>query len=279
MSWADSPVEFEYAHIVRRAVELGELKENRTGTPAYSVFNHNYYLPVSQDRFPLLTSKEVSWKNIVVENLWFLSGARNTDFLHKHGARFWDHWAAANGTVPSAYGAFWRNSGGVDQLERVENELLTNPTSRRMCVTAWEPSNAWSSKLPPCHAFFVFNVHGGQLNLHLTQRSCDIALGLPYNIAGYALLLSLFSRFSGIPTGKFAHSIVDAHVYANHSFDLLTQIRRPVRSSPKLALDERIKKLSDLDEIIREATTDELMNLFKLTDYNPHPAMHYKVAV
>ena len=217
----------QYLDLVREVLDKGTRKENRTGVDTLSSFNVNYEIDL-REGFPLLTTKEISWKNIVVENLWFLSGDTHIGLLQKHNCKFWDPWADENGKVPSAYGNFWRHfpihdqdrrkAAFTDQLAWVLAELGRNPMSRRLVVSAWAPGNAQTSKLPPCHCLFMFNVqldrNGEQLLcLHLTQRSCDIALGIPYNIAGYCFLLELFSRFSGIRPGIFAHTLVDAHIY------------------------------------------------------------------
>lgn len=291
----------QYLDVVRHVLDHGTRKENRTGIDTLSTFNFNYAHDLSRG-FPLLTTKEISWKNIVVENLWFLSGDTHIGLLKKHGCKFWDPWANHSGEVPSAYGHFWRHFpvGGDaagptsnDQVAYVLNELKRNPMSRRLVISAWAPGNAQTSKLPPCHAMFVFNVqldarHEPVLNLHLTQRSCDVALGLPYNIAGYAFLLELFSRFSGIRTGSFAHSIIDAHIYTakpdgsqaeyDHVPGLREQLTREVRDLPRLSISPEIRRLEDLRPLL-EASTDEVMRYFVLSGYAPHPAIKFKVAV
>ncbi len=208
-----------YLDTVREVLETGTRRENRTGVDTLSSFNINYEIDLAPG-FPLLTTKAISWKNIVVENLWFLSGVPDIGLLRKHGCRFWDPWADEDGRVPSAYGNFWRRfpvhengeAAFNDQIAWVLEELKKNPLSRRLLVSAWAPGNAQRSRLPPCHALFALNVQNGRdgiprLNLHLTQRSCDVALGIPYNIAGYALLLELFSHFTGLRAGIFAHTL------------------------------------------------------------------------
>lgn len=328
----------QYVDLVKTVLSLGTRKENRTGVDTISMFNYNYEVDLA-DGFPLLTTKQISWKNIVVENLWFLSGATNIEFLHRHGVKFWDAWADEKGEVPSAYGNFWRHfpvhsphsqparwapNGEVhhygeprigdfnDQIRWVIDELKRNPMSRRMVVSAWAPGNAQTSKLPPCHAMWTLNVQNEEsgvpsfdddlldqrgpnwaskrLCLHLTQRSCDVALGVPYNIAGYALLLELFSRFSGIKAGTFAHSLVDAHIYTDkpdgsmseydHTRGLFTQIQRVPRPLPRLIIDDSIRTLEDVEKLLHpEVSTDDLLKLFRLEGYNPYPAIPFKVAV
>ena len=291
----------QYLDLVREVLSVGTRKPNRTGVDTLSTFNHNYEIDLRQG-FPLLTTKEISWKNIVVENLWFLSGETHIGLLKKHGCKFWDPWADETGQVPSAYGSFWRHfpvhdAGGRaafnDQVAWVLEELKHNPMSRRLVVTAWAPGNAQTSKLPPCHLLFVFNVQmdeSGQpfLCLHLTQRSADVALGVPYNIAGYALLLELFARFTGIRAGLLAHTLIDAHVYTakadgtmaeyDHVPGLTKQLERAPRPLPTLAIDPGIGSLDDLRPLL-DATTDELMKRFALTGYVPQPPIAFKVAV
>jgi thymidylate synthase len=317
-----------YIDLVKHVLETGTRKENRTGVDTLSTFNHNFEVDL-RDGFPLLTTKSVSWKNIVVEMLWFLSGQNDISILKRHGCKFWDAWADSNGKVPSAYGNFWRhfpihgtidssdhNIDGMDackfndQIGWVLAELKKNPMSRRMVVSAWAPGNAQYSKLPPCHCLFMLNVQNDatfrarldavaskgepkttpRLCLHLTQRSCDVALGVPYNIASYALLLELFSRFSGIEAGIFGHTLVDAHIYTakpdgskaefDHVPGLKEQITREPRKLPKLVISESIKDLSDIEKLMApEVTTDEVMKHFVLEGYLPHPAINFKVAV
>jgi thymidylate synthase len=295
-----------YLDVVRDVLARGTRKPNRTGVDTLSTFHCSYAVDL-RDGFPLLTTKQISWKNIVVENLWFLSGDPRISLLQKHKCKFWDPWADADGRVPSAYGNFWRHfpvhaepepgapthPAHSDQIAWVLHELRTNPMSRRLVVSAWAPGNAQTSKLPPCHCLFVFNVQldaDGKpwLNLHLTQRSCDVALGVPYNLAGYAFLLELFARMSGIPAARFAHTLVDAHVYTakpdgamgeyDHVPGLREQLTREPRPLPRLTIAPHIRDLSDLEPLL-EASTDEVLSAFQLTGYDPHPAIAFKVAV
>jgi thymidylate synthase len=291
-----------YLDLVREVLTRGTRKPNRTGVDTLSTFNHNYEIDLRQG-FPLLTTKEISWKNIVVENLWFLSGETHIGLLKKHGCKFWDPWADENGRVPSAYGNFWRHfpvpagphgeAAFNDQINWVVEELKNNPMSRRLVVSAWAPGNAQTSKLPPCHLLFVFNVQLDEsgdplLCLHLTQRSADVALGVPYNIAGYALLLELFARFTGIRAGLFAHTMIDAHVYTSkpdgtmaeydHVPGLKVQLERTPRARPRLSIDPSIRSLDDLRPLL-EADTETVMRKFALSGYDPYPAIPFKVAV
>lgn len=284
----------QYKQLVLNVLHNGTRKENRTGVDTLSTFNENYEIDL-QEGFPLLTTKEVSWKNIIVENLWFLSGKRDISFLHQHNCKFWDLWADEKGHVPSAYGSFWRGYDShvygctIDQIKCVINELKKNPYSRRLVVSAWHPINAIHSSLPPCHLLFIFNVQnfkdGARLCLHLTQRSGDVALGIPYNIAGYSFLMHLISRFTGIPVGIFAHSIVDAHIYTSkpdgsmseydHVPGLQEQLGRTCRSLPSLEIDPGITSLDDLD-VLHSMSTQDLLNVFRLHNYNPHPPIKFK---
>jgi thymidylate synthase len=289
-----------YLDVVREVLEKGARKENRTGVDTLSTFNINYEIDL-REGFPLLTTKEISWKNIVVENLWFLSGETHIGILSKHNCAFWDPWADEKGQVPSAYGNFWRRfpvrdegrGRFNDQIAWVLDEIRLNPMSRRLVVTAWEPGNAQKSGLPPCHCLFIFNVQmdpTGEplLCLHLTQRSCDVALGVPYNVAGYALLLELFSRFTGIRAGIFAHTLVDAHVYTakpdgsmaeyDHVPGLRQQLVREPRPLPRLSIDPSIKSLDEISRLL-EADTPEVMRHFVLSGYDPHPPIKFNVAV
>ena len=209
---------YAYQNLIDYVLRFGSRKPNRTGVDTISVFTYNYEIVIDEG-FPLLTTKEVSWKNVLIELLWFLRGDADLEFLHKHGVHFWDHWADRSGIVQCPYGVYWRRSW-VDQIARVVDLLKRDPNTRRAVVSAWEPYHLTFTKgLVPCHMISVFNVqydhNDPYLNLHLTQRSADIALGVPYNIASYALLQHLVSRFTVIPAGFFAHSIVDAHIYTS----------------------------------------------------------------
>jgi thymidylate synthase len=295
----------QYLDLVREVLTKGTRRPNRTGVDTLSTFNVNYEIDLRQG-FPLLTTKEISWKNIVIENLWFLSGDTHIGLLKKHGCKFWDPWADESGRVPSAYGNFWRHfpvhaavegreprAAYRDQIAWVVEELKRNPMSRRLVVSAWAPGNAQASNLPPCHLLFALNVQldvSGEpmLCLHLTQRSADVALGVPYNIAGYALLLELFARFAGMRAGLFAHTLIDAHVYTakadgsmaeyDHVPGLKKQLEREPRPLPRLAIGPAIRGLDDLNPLL-QADTPAILEQFVLTGYEPHPAIPFKVAV
>ncbi len=290
----------QYLDVVRHVLLNGRRKENRTGIDTLSTFNYNYEIDL-RDGFPLLTTKEISWKNIVIENLWFLSGRTNIELLRKHGCRFWDPWADEEGCVPSAYGNFWRSfptpngrsEQSMDQIAWVLSQIKNNPMSRRHVITAWAPSNAQNSHLPPCHAFWVLNVQPDEndepiLCLHLTQRSADVAVGVPYNIAGYALILELFAHLTGIRAGKFAHTLVDAHVYTckpdgsdaeyDHVPGLREQLERVPRTLPNLNICSSIRSLNDIENIL-DASTEQILDVFRLSNYSPCEAIQFRVAV
>ena len=288
----------QYLDLVKEVLERGTRKENRTGVDTISAFNINYSIDM-RDGFPLLTTKDISWKNIVVENLWFLSGDLHIGLLKKHGCKFWDHWADNEGFVPSAYGNFWRKfpvhgePGYNDQVRYVLDTIKKNPNSRRMVISAWAPGNAQASGLPPCHLLFIFNVQYDdkgepRLCVHLTQRSCDVALGVPYNIAGYSFLLHLFSHLTGMKPGIFGHSLVDAHIYTkkadgsmeeyDHIPGLKEQLDRSVRKLPSLVINPSIKTLNDVMNLV-DADTDTILSKFKLENYRPEPFILFKVAV
>lgn len=303
-------VDHAYKDLITAVLESGTRKENRTGVDTLSTFNYNYTLDLSYG-FPMLTTKKISWKNIVVELLWFLSGEKDIRLLKKHNCKFWDAWADENGFVPSAYGNFWNSfpvhsdKGETDynnQLRFIENTLKNNPMSRRMVVSAWAPDNAQTSALPPCHCMFIFNVQMQDNNpvlcCHLTQRSADVGLGVPYNIASYALLTHLFARFSGLDVGLFGHTMIDAHIYidkpdgsmptrpdgttysqnANHIPGLQEQLLRVPRVMPDLIIRDDVRCLDDVRGIL-ECDTQEILDIFKLEDYNPHPNLKLEAAI
>lgn len=290
-----------YHDVVRQVLERGRRKRNRTGVDTLSAFGIHYQVDLT-DGFPLLTTKAMSWKNIVVENLWFLSGQTDIGMLRRHGCRFWDPWADVDGKVPSAYGSFWRRFPGqaadgspafADQVRTVLETLQRDPNSRRLVISAWAPHNALHSQLPPCHLLYVLNVQHGddgtsRLNLHLTQRSADVALGVPYNLAGYAFVLHLFARFSGLTPGVFSHTLVDAHIYTakedgsmaeyDHVPGLKQQLQRTPRPLPTLHVDPSIRSLDDVEALF-DADTETVLNAFRIEGYDPHPALSFKVAV
>ncbi|HIH78969.1 MAG: thymidylate synthase [Candidatus Poseidoniia archaeon] len=290
----------QYLELVKEVLNRGTRKANRTGVDTVSAFNINYSVDM-ESGFPLLTTKKISWKNIVVENLWFLSGDLHIGLMQKHGCKIWDPWADDAGYVPSAYGNFWRNfpvhdgdhASFNDQVRYVLQTLRESPDSRRMVISAWAPGNAQSSALPPCHLMFIFNVQYTEtgeprLCLHLTQRSCDVALGVPYNIAGYAFLLHLFAHLVGIQPGIFGHSLVDAHIYTakpdgsmaeyDHVPGLQEQLLREPRPRPQLTINPALATFDDVLALC-DADLESILAAFRIDDYDPHPAIAFKVAV
>jgi thymidylate synthase len=278
----------DYIGVVNSVLDHGIRKSNRTGVDTISLFGVSYLLDMDEG-FPLLTTKRISWKNIICENLWFLSGEAHVQFLQKHGCKFWNPWVdPVTNCVPSAYGYYWRNFPQkwtrdgittIDQIKWVISELRRNPNSRRLVVNAWHPENAHTSSLPPCHYSFVLNTQGDSLNLMMTQRSLDVALGLPYNIAGYCFLLHLFARLAHLEPGQFMHAIADCHIYENHISGLQRQLERIPRKLPTLQIAPEIKQFKDVEQLIEDGTTEDLLNTFKIKDYNPAPEIKFEVAV
>ena len=277
----------EYLDLVQLVLDNGTLKHSRTGIDTISYFGAHYRVDLSQG-FPLLTTKEVLWKSMLHELLWYLSGEDHIRNLRQH-TKIWDAWADEAGNLETAYGRYWRrfphpeqDAAGnwhvreVDQIQYIIDTLKKEPTSRRLVVTAWEPGNAETSKLPPCHYTFAFNVQGDQLNCHLTQRSGDIALGIPFNLACYATLTQMIAQEVGMKVGYFSHTIVDAHIYTaqpgsgkedyDHIPGLREQLTREPRPLPQL--------------IIAKKPFNELkFEDFEVKGYNPHPKIKFKVAV
>ena len=257
-----------YLDLVTRVLN-GDCKESRNGSKTLYSFSESYKVEVEGDKWPLLTTKRVNWKAVIAELLWYLSGDDTITELKKHTS-IWNPWADENDKVPSPYGYYWRNFNGEDQILNILSTLLTDPSSRRMVLSAWDRSNAWHSELPPCHAMAVFSTNSNRLNCHLTQRSGDIAIGIPFNLACYTLLMKLMAREVGMETGTFSHTIVDAHIYANkpnHIPGLLKQLERDPVELPDLHITPG-KGIFDL-------TLDD----FTLEGYNPHPPIKFEVLV
>lgn len=267
----------QYNDIVKRILSEGTLKEGRNGN-TLSVFNVNYEHRLD-DGFPVLTTKKVNWKAAIYELLWYLSGETHIRNLQKH-TKVWNLWADANGDVPSPYGFRWRNwatydAGGnddpTDQLAHAIKNLKSFEGTRRAVVIAWDPYTDVTSSLPPCHFAFVFNMQGDELNLHLSQRSCDVAVGLPFNMIAYSALLIMVAQLIGKRPGRFAHSIVDAHIYEPH----VEAIREQIGRRPKLLPQMMIARKGSIDDYTYESMEQD----FQLTGYNPYPAIKYEVLV
>jgi len=272
----------QYLDLVRRALDEGAVKGDRTGTGTRSVFGHQMRFDLSEG-FPLVTTKKIHLKSVIHELLWFIKGDTNIDYLTDNGVRIWNEWADENGNLGPVYGHQWRNwnSEGVDQLINVIETLKTNPNSRRMLVSAWNPSvlpdttksfseNVANGKaaLPPCHAFFQFYVADGKLSCQLYQRSADIFLGVPFNIASYALLTEMMAQVCGYQSGEFIHTLGDAHIYTNHMEQVALQLSRDPKPLPTLKLNPNI---SDLLAFKYED--------IEILHYDPHPSIKGTVAV
>jgi thymidylate synthase len=272
----------QYHDLVKHVLENGNEKGDRTGTGTKSVFGHQMRFDL-REGFPMVTTKKLHLKSIIYELLWFIKGDTNIKYLQDNGVKIWNSWADENGDLGPVYGHQWRNwnSDDIDQLKEVITTLKTNPNSRRMMVAAWNPSvmpdtslgfseNVANGKaaLPPCHAFFQFYVADGRLSCQLYQRSADIFLGVPFNIASYALFTMMIAQVCGYEVGEFIHTFGDAHIYNNHIEQLELQLSRDLRSLPKMKMNPSIKNIEDF-------TFED----FELVDYNPHPHIKGKVAI
>ncbi|RSK39875.1 thymidylate synthase [Mangrovimonas spongiae] len=272
----------QYLDLVKHVLENGNEKGDRTGTGTKSVFGYQMRFDLN-DGFPMVTTKKLHLKSIIYELLWFLKGDTNIDYLTKNGVKIWNEWADDNGNLGPVYGHQWRNwnSDEIDQIKDVIETLKNNPNSRRMLVSAWNPSvlpdtsksfaeNVANGKaaLPPCHAFFQFYVANGKLSCQLYQRSADIFLGVPFNIASYALLTMMMAQVCGYEAGDFIHTFGDAHIYSNHFEQVQLQLSREPRPLPKMILNPEVKDIFDF-------TFED----FTLVDYNPHPRIKGAVAV
>ena len=262
----------QYLDLLQHVLDHGVLKEDRTGTGTHSVFGYQMRFNL-QDGFPLLTTKKLHLKSIIHELLWFLQGDTNVKYLQENGVRIWNEWADENGDLGHIYGYQWRswpdyNGGHIDQIKEAIDTIQNNPDSRRIIVSAWNVADLPQMNLPPCHAFFQFYVANGKLSLQLYQRSADIFLGVPFNIASYALLLMMVAQVTGLEAGDFVHTLGDAHIYNNHIEQVREQLSREPRDLPKMKLNPNVKSIFDFK-----------YEDFELTDYNPHPHIAGKVAV
>ena len=262
----------QYLDLLQHVLDHGILKEDRTGTGTHSVFGYQMRFDL-QDGFPLLTTKKLHLKSIIHELLWFLKGDTNVKYLQENGVRIWNEWADENGDLGHIYGYQWRswpdyNGGHIAQIKEAIHTIQNNPDSRRIIVSAWNVADLPQMNLPPCHAFFQFYVANGKLSLQLYQRSADIFLGVPFNIASYALLLMMVAQVTGLEAGDFVHTLGDAHIYNNHIEQVREQLSREPRDLPKMKLNPDVKSIFDFK-----------YEDFELTDYNPHPHIAGKVAV
>lgn len=262
----------QYLDLLRHVMEHGTMKADRTGTGTKSVFGYQMRFDLS-DGFPLLTTKKLHLKSIIYELLWFLKGDTNVKYLQDNGVRIWNEWADADGNLGPIYGKQWRawrdyNGGTIDQLSEAVETIRTNPDSRRIIVSAWNVADLPEMRLPPCHAFYQFYVAGGRLSLQLYQRSADIFLGVPFNIASYALLLMMVAQVTGLKAGDFVHTLGDAHIYTNHFEQVREQLSREPRQLPTMRINPEVKSLFDFK-----------YEDFTLENYNPHPHIKGVVAV
>lgn len=262
----------QYLDLLQHVLDHGILKEGRTGTGTHSVFGYQMRFDL-QNGFPLLTTKKLHLKSIIHELLWFLKGDTNVKYLQANGVRIWNEWADENGDLGHIYGYQWRSwpdydGGHIDQIKEAIDTIQNNPDSRRIIVSAWNVADLPQMNLPPCHAFFQFYVANGKLSLQLYQRSADIFLGVPFNIASYALLLMMVAQVTGLEAGDFVHTLGDAHIYNNHIEQVREQLSREPRALPTMKLNPNVKSIFDFK-----------YEDFELTDYNPHPHIAGKVAV
>jgi len=262
----------QYLDLMRRALDEGVRKNDRTGTGTLSVFGHQMRFDLA-DGFPLVTTKKVHLKSIVHELLWFLSGDTNIRYLRDNGVRIWDEWADENGDLGPVYGAEWRSwrtadGGSIDQIRNVVEQIKRNPDSRRLIVTAWNPADVDKQALPPCHCLFQFYVAEGKLSCQLYQRSGDIFLGVPFNIASYALLTMMMAQVTGLAPGVFVHTLGDAHLYANHLEQARIQLARTPRQLPTMRINPDVHSIFDF-----------VYDDFALEGYDPHPHIKAEVAV
>lgn len=262
----------QYLDLLNHIMEHGTQKSDRTGTGTRSVFGYQMRFNLA-DGFPLLTTKKLHLKSIIHELLWFLKGDTNAKYLQENGVRIWNEWADENGDIGHIYGYQWRswpdyNGGHIDQISEVIETIKNNPDSRRIIVSAWNVADLPNMNLPPCHAFFQFYVADGKLSLQLYQRSADTFLGVPFNIASYALLLMMVAQVTGLEVGDFVHTLGDAHIYNNHFEQIQEQLSREPRKLPRMVINPDVKNIFDFK-----------YEDFSLEDYDPHPHIKGIVAV
>lgn len=262
----------QYLDLMGHVLDHGAVKTDRTGTGTRSVFGYQMRFDLGEG-FPLLTTKKLHLKSIIHELLWFLSGDTNIRYLKEHGVRIWDEWADENGDLGPVYGAEWRSwptpdGGSIDQIAQVVDQIRRTPDSRRLIVTAWNPADVDRQALPPCHCLFQFYVAEGRLSCQMYQRSADIFLGVPFNIASYALLTMMMAQVTGLRPGDFVHTLGDAHLYANHIEQARVQLGREPRPLPKMRINPEVNSIFDF-----------VYADFALEGYDPHPHIRAEVAV
>jgi thymidylate synthase len=262
----------QYHDLLRLVLEEGQPRADRTGTGTLSIFGAQARFDL-REKFPLLTTKKLHIKSIIYELLWFLRGDTNIRYLNEHGVTIWDEWADENGDLGRVYGAQWRDWRGadgvrIDQIDNVIAQIKKNPSSRRLIVSAWNPAEIEQMALPPCHVLFQFYVQDNELSCQLYQRSADLFLGVPFNIASYSLLTLMVAQVCNLRGGDFVHTFGDLHLYKNHLEQAREQLTRDCRSLPQMKLNPAIKN-------IREFKFED----FELIDYNPHPSIKAPIAV
>jgi len=272
----------QYLDLLETVLEKGVVKTDRTGTGTMSIFGPQLRFDLS-DGFPLLTTKKLHLKSIIYELLWFLAGDTNIKYLQENGVRIWNEWADDNGDLGPVYGAQWRNwnNDGIDQISDVIEQIKNNPDSRRLIVSAWNPSvmpqsdNTFSQNvaegraaLPPCHAWFQFYVANGKLSVQMYQRSADIFLGVPFNVASYSLLLMMVAQVTGLEPGEFVHTFGDAHIYLNHMEQVNLQLSRQPKTLPKIIINPSVKNIFDFT-----------YNDFSVEGYDPYPTIKGEISI
>lgn len=272
----------QYLDLLKKIKSSGDFKKDRTGTGTLSMFGYQMRFDLSKG-FPMVTTKKLHLKSIIYELLWFLKGDTNISYLKENGVRIWNEWADEKGDLGPVYGFQWRNwnNDGIDQIKEVINSIKTNPNSRRLLVTAWNPSvmpdnncsfseNIQKGKaaLPPCHAFFQFYISNSKLSCQLYQRSADVFLGVPFNIASYSLLTMMVAQVCNLKIGEFIHTFGDVHIYSNHLEQVDIQLKRKPKKLPTIKIN------TDVDDIFEFTFND-----FELIDYNPHPPIKAAVSI
>ncbi|MDG5799487.1 thymidylate synthase [Marinilabiliaceae bacterium ANBcel2] len=262
----------QYLNLIERVLNEGNYREDRTGTGTISVFGHQMRFNLAEG-FPAVTTKKLHLKSVIHELLWFIKGSTNVKYLQDNKVRIWNEWAKENGELGPVYGYQWRSwpdykGGNIDQIKEVINSIKNNPDSRRHIVSAWNPAQIEEMQLPPCHILFQFYVANNRLSCQLYQRSADIFLGVPFNIASYSLLTLMIAQITGLKPGEFIHTLGDAHIYSNHLEQVKLQLSRKPLELPQMEINPNKKNIDDFD-----------YEDFNLTNYNPHPHIKGNIAV
>jgi thymidylate synthase len=262
----------QYLNLLNHVMNHGDKKNDRTGTGTLSIFGYQMRFDLSE-KFPLLTTKKVHLKSVIYELLWFLKGSTNIKYLQENGVSIWNEWADEHGDLGPVYGSQWRSwrthdNRSIDQIDKLITDLKTNPDSRRLIVSAWNVAEIENMKLPPCHCFFQFYVANNKLSCQLYQRSADIFLGVPFNIASYALLTLMIAQVVNLKPGEFVHTLGDAHIYSNHFDQVNEQLKREPKELPTMHINSNVKNIFDFK-----------FEDFKLSDYDPYPPIKAPVAI